>query len=76
MVLTLCRLLYTLETGSVTSKPGAARWAEQALETRWAGLISRSLAGKHDSRDTPESDVSDTVALIAHTVDRFGRYLL
>jgi hypothetical protein len=74
VVLTLCRLLYTLDTGSVTSKPAAARWAEEALGTRWVGLITRSLAGKHDGADTPDSDVSDTVALIEYTVDRFRQY--
>jgi len=49
----------------------AARLAEEALGSRWAGLIARSLAGKHDSADTPDSDVNDTVALIQYTVGRF-----
>jgi Domain of unknown function (DUF4111)/Nucleotidyltransferase domain len=74
VVLTLCRLLYTLETGAVASKPGAARWAQPAVGPRWAGLIERALAGQHDRTEIPESDADETVALIQHTVDRFRRW--
>jgi aminoglycoside adenylyltransferase-like protein len=45
IVLTLCRLLYTLETGSVASKPAAARWAEHTLPSRWTKLISHATTG-------------------------------
>src|SRR2546423_4926058 len=34
-VLSLCRLLYTLEYGAVVSKPVAARWAQETLDARW-----------------------------------------
>jgi glucokinase len=74
VVLTLCRLLYTLERGAVASKPGAARWAQQALGPRWAGLIERALAGQQDSTAIPNSDADETVALIQHTVDRFRQW--
>jgi hypothetical protein len=74
VVLTLCRLLYTLETGAVASKPGAARWAQQALDPRWAGLIERALAGQRDETEIPESEVEETLALIWYTVDQFWRW--
>jgi hypothetical protein len=74
VVLTLCRLLYTLESGAVASKPGAARWAQQAVGQRWAGLIERALAGQQDSTEIPDSDADETVALIQHTVDRFRQW--
>ena len=70
VVLTLCRLLYTLDSGTVASKLAAACWAQKALGKRWAALIERSFAGQHDSRETPDSDVNDTVALIQYTVER------
>ncbi len=70
VVLTLCRMLYTLDSGAVASKPMAARWARKALDKRWARLIQRSLAGQHDSGETPDSDVHDTIALVEHTVAR------
>ena len=70
VVLTLCRLLHTLDSASVASKPVAARWAQKVFGERWAGLIERSLAGQHDRSETPESDVDDTVALMQYTVER------
>ena len=74
VVLTLCRLLYTLDSGAVTSKPAAARWAEKVLGPRWSGLIERSRAGQVEGGETPEGDVNDTVALLQHTVDRFRQW--
>jgi hypothetical protein len=43
-VLTMCRALYTLETGAVASKPVAARWAQAALGNPRAMLIERALS--------------------------------
>ncbi len=63
-------MLYTLDSGAVASKPAASRWARKALDKRWAGLIQRSLAGQHDSAETPDSDVRDTVALVEYIVAR------
>ena len=74
VVLTLCRLLYTLDLGSVASKPAAARWAEQALGPPWGTLIARSLTEQHGSGQTPESDMADTVALVQYTVERYQHW--
>ncbi len=74
VVLTLCRLLYTLDCGAVTSKPAAARWAQTALGPRWSGLIERSLAGKVEGGETPVGDVKDTLALVQQTVDQFRQW--
>ncbi|HEX8218138.1 MAG TPA: aminoglycoside adenylyltransferase domain-containing protein [Chloroflexia bacterium] len=74
VVLTLCRLLYTLDSGSLASKPAAARWAVHALGPRWATLIERSLAGQHGSVATPENDVTGTVTLVRYTVDQFQQW--
>jgi hypothetical protein len=45
-VLTICRMLYTLQHGQIVPKAVAARWAQQALGPRWAGLIERAWAGR------------------------------
>jgi hypothetical protein len=53
-ILTLCRALYTLEYGSLASKPVCARWALENLGERWAGPIERALnwqPGDLDMRD-------------------------
>lgn len=70
VVLTLCRLLHVLDKATVVSKPTAARWSQRVLDTRWSGLIKRSLAGQHEQSETPESDVQETLALLQYTVER------
>jgi hypothetical protein len=69
-VLTMCRILYTLDRGAVASKPVAARWAQQTLDPRWAALIERALAWRKDDRGLPGDDVGETLALIEYTVER------
>jgi hypothetical protein len=70
-VLTMCRILYTLDTADVTSKPAAARWVKQALGGRWSGLIDRALAWRKDHRVPPrEGDIAETVDLIRYTHER------
>jgi len=70
VVLTLCRLLYSLDTGAVASKPVAARHAQETLGTGRAGLIERALAGQRDKGKAPQADVNDTLALIDYVVER------
>lgn len=70
VVQTLCRLLYTHETGAVASKPAATRWARRRVDEHWAALIARSVAAQHECGAAPESDVQETVAFIQFTVDR------
>jgi hypothetical protein len=47
-VLTYCRMLHTLATGTIASKPAAATWAEANLDPRWADLIRRAVADRPD----------------------------
>ena len=41
-VVTLCRVLYTLEHGEIVSKPAAVRWAQETLEPEWQLMVRRS----------------------------------
>jgi aminoglycoside adenylyltransferase-like protein len=68
-VLTMCRVLYTMEWGAVVSKPVAARWAcsQPEIAGRWSGLIERALAW---SDPFQEAEVEETQALIACTLQR------
>ncbi len=43
-ILTMCRTLYSLETGRITSKTEAAQWNRQKLDTRWKNLIELAIA--------------------------------
>mgnify|MGYP001057993116 FL=1 len=47
-VLSYCRMLQTLETGTIESKPAGMRWGLAHLEARWHGLIERAWADRPD----------------------------
>jgi len=66
-ILTMCRALYTLETGAIASKPVAARWAQRALGTDRAALIERAL---HWRAGMPLNLLDETRELIQLTLDR------
>ena len=74
VVLTLSRLLYTLETGSVTSKPAAARWAERTLPSRWSGLLGHATTGQHAADDEPEDEVTNTLALLEYIYEHYQQW--
>lgn len=38
-VLTMCRALHALDSGTIVSKPVAARWAQATLDQQWHALI-------------------------------------
>lgn len=75
IVLTMCRVLYTLRHGAVVSKRAAADWAAATLDPRFAPLIGRTWAGRHrpDQPATPE-DISATLDLVRHTVEHARHY--
>jgi len=48
LVLTFCRLLFTLAERRVAAKREAAEWALEMLDRRWATLIRQALADRAD----------------------------
>ena len=74
LVLTMCRVLYTLRHGAVVSKRAAADWAQETLGARRSPLIERAWAGRREPRRaaTPE-DVNATLDLIRHTLEQARR---
>jgi hypothetical protein len=48
VVLSYCRMLHTLRTGRIGSKPAGARWATDELDARWSGLIQRAWDDRPD----------------------------
>jgi len=68
-VLTLCRILFTLQNGSVASKPVAARWAQETLDQRWAPLIERAWVGRSNPDLKAQADeVHETLDFIRYTL--------
>lgn len=66
VIQTLCRMLYSLRTGAVASKPAAAQWVQHHLGDPWAEIIAAALAGQGDI--LPDEEAA-TLAFIAYTVE-------
>jgi hypothetical protein len=64
-ILTMCRALYTLETGAIASKPVAARWAQAALGERRSAPIERALAWRPGM---PLDMLDETLDFIQYTL--------
>jgi len=73
VVLTLCRILHTLHTGTVVSKAESARWAEASAAPQWASLIEEAWIGRRNPRwpVTPQQ-VQATQAMIRDVLQRTG----
>jgi len=75
IVLTMCRVLYTLERGAVVSKREAADWASRELGERWSPLIGRAWAGRQSPRErATQEDSGETLDLIRHTLERARQF--
>lgn len=75
LVLTLCRILNTLEKGGIASKHDAAEWARTTLDPRWRPLIERALADRPDPwqrvhRQADDPLVDDTLAFAEYALER------
>ena len=55
-VITMCRVLHALQTGTIVSKPKAIQWARDRLAPPWRELIDRAVAAsRHESQaDFPD----------------------
>ena len=70
-VLTMCRMLYTLEFGTVVSKPVASRWARETIDEQWASLIERAWVGRqHPRLEADADDVNATLDFVRYTIER------
>jgi hypothetical protein len=71
IVLTLCRILYTIEFGDIASKPLAARWAQESQGERWASLIERTWESRHNPGGLASADdLHGTLEFIQYTLAR------
>ncbi len=70
-VLSLCRILYTLEFGDVVSKRKAANWFRETHERKWHALIDQAWVGRHNPQlpASPE-EIHQTLDLIRYTLER------
>jgi hypothetical protein len=63
-ILTMCRTLYSLETGDITSKAEAARWAMQRVDTQWIDIIKQALAWEPDKSIQPSEEAQRFVKYV------------
>jgi hypothetical protein len=70
-ILTMCRALYTLRYSTIVSKVVAAQWARDALDNRWAALITWAIAWHSD---TEEDHMRETVEFIRYTLEHSQQY--
>ena len=70
VVLSLCRILYTLQFGDVVSKPFAAQWAKETYDGHWVSLIERAWEGRHQPEASAEpEDMNGTLEFIRFTLE-------
>jgi predicted nucleotidyltransferase len=70
VVLSLCRMLYTLQCGTIISKRTAAGWAQDSLSKQWIPLIARAWLGRQTSgSDAEPEDVEGTLKFIRYTME-------
>lgn len=74
-VLTVCRILYTLENGSLVSKPVAAKWAQKTLDPSWQTLVERARIGRHYPKlQTQPDDMAATLAFIRFALEQIEHF--
>ena len=76
-VVTACRILYTLATAEVASKPGALEWAQRTLDPRWRPLLAqvRDERPRLGARRPPRPGEADAArAFAAYAVEWAERH--
>ena len=69
-VLSLCRMLYTLQNKAILSKPAAAKWAIKTLDSRWKPLIEQAVIGRQNSNlDAVPEDINETLEMMKYTLE-------
>lgn len=70
VVVTLCRILYTLQHGTVASKASAARWAQATLDPQWQPLIEQAWVWRYHPQPTASAaEVAATMAFIRYALE-------
>jgi predicted nucleotidyltransferase len=79
IVLSYCRMLHDLQSGSISSKRNCAKWAKTNLDPKWRGVIDRTW----DARPNPEvtirqpadpSDYERTLEFVQFAIDKSKQY--
>ena len=79
IVLSYCRMLHDLLTGTVSSKRASAEWAKANLDPSWNGLIDRTWAGRPNPEQSVRQpadpkDFQNTLEFIRYVTHLSNRY--
>jgi hypothetical protein len=74
VVLTLCRMLYSLRTGKVASKRTAARWMPEHVGMQWADLVEGSVEGRDADGVASDRVLENTLALIRLVAEQYQEW--
>ncbi|MEP7136985.1 MAG: aminoglycoside adenylyltransferase domain-containing protein [Chloroflexota bacterium] len=70
IVLSLCRMLYTLQYGTIVSKRVAVQWGQDTLNNKWTALIQRAWLGRQNpGLEAQLDDINGTLDLIRYTLE-------
>ena len=70
-VLSLCRILYTLEFGDVVSKHKAAKWVKETQGEKWSAVIDQAWIGRHNTQLlASKANLDQTLNLIRYALDK------
>ncbi|MCX6048495.1 MAG: DUF4111 domain-containing protein [Chloroflexi bacterium] len=73
VVLSLCRILYTLHHGAVVSKRVAAQWAIATVAKPWAALIEQASQTRHTGEwATPTDPMPEILAFMGYVLNDTG----
>ncbi|HJS19224.1 MAG TPA: aminoglycoside adenylyltransferase domain-containing protein [Anaerolineales bacterium] len=71
-VISMCRVLHALETGTIVSKPSATRWAQTKLDEPWKQLVDKAVAvSNHEDLDIPLEETLDFIRFTREQVMKF-----
>jgi predicted nucleotidyltransferase len=68
-VLTVCRCLYTLRNGDVTTKYKSAEWALSIVDGKWSNLIRQAMAWHYSD---PAGDIPRTQKFMRYIMAKAG----
>jgi hypothetical protein len=68
IVLTVCRVLYTIQLGDVATKPQAAEWAMQSLDPRWVPLIEHAIIGRQEGGPVDPAKLEETMEFLHYGI--------
>lgn len=72
-ILTMCRMIYTLQCGTVVSKPVAARWSQAGWAAHWSELIEQALDWP---QPVPPDNLNATLDFLRFTVEQSQQFAL